>query len=120
MKERRKHKRYYIKALLRFAEAGEYRNITLEAINVGAGGIFFRTNKKIQVDEKLNLVFSLPGFEKPIEVFCKVIHSVETIPEKQYFAGVEFLELKGTTKEELDKFLEENFGGKDTKPENES
>jgi c-di-GMP-binding flagellar brake protein YcgR len=110
-KERRKQKRYYIKALLRLAEAGEYSNITLEAINLSAGGLFFRSNTKIDVGAELNLLFSLPDFSKPIEVRCTSVHSVETVPGKQYFVGVEFQEIKGTTRKELQKFLEEKFGG---------
>jgi Tfp pilus assembly protein PilZ len=110
-KERRKHKRYFIKALLRLAEAGEYSNITLEAINLSAGGLFFRSNTKINIGDEINLLFSLPGFSKPIEVRCKAVHSVETVPGKQYFVGVEFQEIKGTSRKELQKFLAEKFGG---------
>jgi len=110
MKERRSNKRYYFRALLRFAEAGEYSNMQMESINVSAGGIFFRTNTKINVGEELNFVFSLPDYSNPIEVRCKAVHSVETIPGKQYFVGVEFKDLKGIESEELQKYLEARYG----------
>lgn len=109
MKERRKHKRYFFKALLKFADAGEYSNIQLESINLSAGGIFFRTNKNISEGETLNLIFTLPEHQRPIVVKCATVHSVEAIPNKQYYMGVKFLEIDGISEEGLQKNLKEHF-----------
>jgi c-di-GMP-binding flagellar brake protein YcgR len=109
MKDRRKYKRYYLKALLQTDEAGEYSNVTLESINISAGGLLIRAGAEIAVGGKFVLLFSLPGHEQPIKAQCEVIHNLEAIPSKQYFVGAKFLELEGITAEELGNVLEERF-----------
>lgn len=109
MKEKREHKRYYIKALLKMADAAEYASITLEAINLSAGGIFFRANADIPEGDTFSLTMSIPGHSEPVEARCRSIHRVETIPEKQYFIGAKFLALEGITKEKLESLLRELF-----------
>lgn len=107
--ERRTHKRYYFKALVRIAESGEYSNVELESINISAGGIFFRSTRNIDSGKELTLLFSLPGRPDPVEAQCTVMHQLETIPGKQYFIGVKFAKLTGITKEELTTYLAEHF-----------
>ncbi len=109
MKDKREHKRYYLKALLQIADAGEYASITLEAINISAGGIFFRSNTDIPDGDTFSLTMSLPGHPEPVEARCRSIHRVETIPEKQYFIGAKFLALEGITQQKLKSLLRERF-----------
>lgn len=107
--ERRKHKRYYFKALLQIVDTGEYSNVTMEAINISAGGIFFRSSVLLEVDQEAVLIFSLPDYEQPIQALCRVVHSLETIPGKQYFVGVKFIKLEGIKASELSAHLQELF-----------
>lgn len=109
MKERRKYKRYYLKALLRVTEGGEYSNVDLESINISAGGIFFRSSTEILVGDRISLLFDLPDWHEPIEAGCEAVHSLETMPGKQYFVGVKFLKLEGITETELDTYLREHY-----------
>jgi len=51
MKDRREHKRYFLKALLQADKEGEYSNVTLESINLSAGGLLLRASGKIQVGD---------------------------------------------------------------------
>ena len=107
--ERRTHKRYYFKALVRIADSGEYSNVELESINISAGGIFFRSSRSIDSGKELSLLFSLPDRPEPVEAHCTVMHELETIPGKQYFIGVKFSKLVGITNEELSTYLAEHF-----------
>ncbi len=109
MKERRKHKRYYLKALLQTDEAGEYSNVTLESINISASGLLVRSGIEIAVGEKFTLLFSLPGREQPIKTECEAMHNLEAIPGKQYFVGARFVELDGITPNELHNYLKERY-----------
>jgi c-di-GMP-binding flagellar brake protein YcgR len=107
--ERRRLKRYYFKALLQLADSSEYRNVKLESINISVGGIFFRSNKMLEINKKINLLFTLPGWDKPVEAACRIVHNLETIPGKQYFIGAKFIDLSGITGEELGRYLVDHF-----------
>jgi c-di-GMP-binding flagellar brake protein YcgR len=109
IKDRRKHKRYYLKALLQIEEAGEYSNVTLESINISAGGLLIRSGAEVGVGEVFSLLFSLPGHDQPIRAECEVIHHLEAIPGKQYFVGAKFLKLEGIDSGELERILKERF-----------
>ena len=107
--DKRRAKRYYFKALLQLADASEFSNVELESINISSGGIFFRSSRNLELDTKLNLVFSLPEVETPIEAECNVIHNLETIPGKQYFIGVQFSQLAGISSSGLEEYLAKNY-----------
>jgi c-di-GMP-binding flagellar brake protein YcgR len=109
MKDRRKHKRYYLKALLQKEGVEEYSNVTLESINISAGGLLMRSSDLIEVGEKFSLLFSLPGRQQTIGTTCEAVHNLEAIPGKQYFIGAKFLELDGISREELDAYLQSRY-----------
>ena len=109
MKDRRKHRRYYLKALLQIAEGGEYSNVTLESINISAGGLLLRSGARIEVGKEFSLLFSLPGHDQPIKATCEAVHNLEAIPGKQYFVGAKFRDVEGITPDELNRHLQEQF-----------
>jgi len=109
MKDRREHKRYFLKALLQADKEGEYSNVTLESINLSAGGLLLRASGKIQVGDTFTLLFSLPDREQPVAAECQAVHNLEAIPGKQYFIGARFIKLEGISKQELDAYLKERF-----------
>ena len=109
MKERRKHKRYYLKALLQANDEAEYSNVTLESINISAGGLLMRASAEIDSGATFTLLFSLPGRSEPVKARCEAVHSLEAIPGKQYFIGARFLDLEGISEAELDDFLKDRF-----------
>lgn len=107
--DRRKTKRYYFKALLQLADAGEFSNVNLESINISSGGLFFRSSTNLEIGRELNLILSLPEWPQPVEAKCTVMHVLETIPNRQYFVGVSFRDMTGISPEDLDNYLGTHF-----------
>lgn len=68
---RQKHPRRtsYIIAEYRLNE-GTFRDVIS---NIGSGGLFVRTSRKVAVDQTIVLLFPLFDFEQPVEVSGKVI-----------------------------------------------
>lgn len=87
----------------------EADSVSLESINISAGGIFFRSNKSFEIKEHLFVKFKLPQMDKTIVAECRVMHNLETIPGRQYFIGTSFENLQGISFARLTELLDENY-----------
>lgn len=88
----------------------EANGVSLESINISAGGIFFRSDRAFEIKEHLFVKFKLPQMEKAIVAECRVMHSLETIPGRQYFIGTCFEKLQGISFARLSELLDESYG----------
>lgn len=84
-------------------------SVRLESINISAGGVFFRSNKPFAENEQILLRFDAPWREEPMLAECEVIHSLETIPGRQYFVGTRFKRLHAVDRETLSDQLDSHF-----------
>ena len=72
--------------------------------NISEGGMALKTQVALQVGDKLRLSITLPGLEKEIKIMAEVCWSNNT-----GIAGVEFVRVPMTVKEELQSWLSDRL-----------
>jgi c-di-GMP-binding flagellar brake protein YcgR len=76
-----------------------------QTCDVGADGMVFSSNEKLEEDSKLHLQFLLSSDNRYVETFCRVVRMTES-PDTtgqgfQYGIAVEFLNMPSTQREIL-------------------
>lgn len=82
------------------------------SVDISAGGLFIQTTYPFQVNDKLQLIFTLPGHEKSINCEARVAwtnseHSRQ-IPELPPGIGLGFVDLSLEDVMSISKFIEES------------
>ncbi|MDD5583897.1 MAG: ATPase, T2SS/T4P/T4SS family [Candidatus Omnitrophica bacterium] len=77
--------------------------------NISAGGVLFIADEKISIGSIIELHLELPdGNEKPIGCLARVMRIEEMEPERTYAIAVCFLDMTGTERSRLNKFIEKS------------
>ena len=82
-------------------ENGELRGM---GINIGSHGLLLETDRPLDVGTKADLRFHLPGFEKELQAVGDVVWREEE-PPRRYRCGLEFLVMRGATRELVDRYV---------------
>lgn len=81
----------------------------VEAVNVGEGGIFLKTDLPLGIGTEVHLEFSIPGSGQELQLMGKVVWSKEEIvgEEKRVVGkGIRFTECDNLTRERLAEYME--------------
>lgn len=105
---RRLARRFPVNFTLAF-QANDRQRHAGTAVNLNAGGLFLETGQLFTVDTRLELEFTLPGLQTPLQ--CRVRVAWVNHPEWRKKTnlpcgmGVQFVDLNETAKAALDEFL---------------
>ncbi|MDD5194408.1 MAG: ATPase, T2SS/T4P/T4SS family [Candidatus Omnitrophica bacterium] len=78
-----------------------------QTANISAGGLLFISDEKIDIGSIIEMHLELPdGSEKPIECLARVVRIEEIEPEHKYNIAVCFLDITGTERGRLNKFVQ--------------
>jgi len=77
--------------------------------NISKTGMFLETMTPLEINDVLNLEFSMPGTEKSISVTAKVIRIIKEGKANDGM-GVEFIELSENDEKFIDEFVEKYNG----------
>ena len=81
----------------------------VEAVNVGEGGIFLKTDLPLGLGTEVQLEFSIPGSGEKLQMVGKIVWSKEEIvgEEKRVVGkGIRFTECDDLTREQLAEYME--------------
>lgn len=82
----------------------------IEAINLSWSGMLLATNFPLDVNDKIELEFTLPQREVPLRVQGKVVHSSDgSRPEEATLLGIAFENVDPNTRKILAGFVLENL-----------
>ena len=106
--EKRTQKRIYIIIDVEFDISTHQHWITSSARNFSSGGMCLLTKEYIPMNTLLFIKFHIPESEILIDVTGEVVwHGKHIISDETYFEnGIRFIEIKGTYKELIKKYVE--------------
>jgi len=106
IKERRQHQRVAARILIKYGNAEQFFTDYIQ--NISRGGIFVPTYNPLPPGTRLDISFSLPGWNRLIETEGVVVHSVQGDPEQggqPAGMGVRFDKLSEENLELIDKYV---------------
>lgn len=103
---RRRHLRVPCRFTVGIAEGGRLQSGVVQ--NISASGMFLTTSRRFESGMALRLTFPLPGIVPEIQVLGEVVRA-EEIADDEFGFGIQFLELAGSSREGLRKFLEKSI-----------
>jgi uncharacterized protein (TIGR02266 family) len=106
VKERRKHQRVSARILIKYGNADQFFTDYIQ--NISRGGIFVPTYNPLPPGTRLEISFSLPGWDRLIETEGVVVHSVQSDPAQgaqPAGMGVQFDKLSEESLELIDKYV---------------
>jgi len=81
-----------------------YRDVISSTLNISAGGAVFESEYLIPVDSILELMMEIPGTEKPIKCFAKIIRVEKDLP-RAFNIAVCYLDMSGEDRKAVDDFV---------------
>jgi uncharacterized protein (TIGR02266 family) len=106
IKERRKHERVSTRLLIKYGNAEQFFTDYIQ--NISRGGIFIPTYNPLPPGTRLEISFSLPGWDRLIETEGVVVHSVHGDPRQggqPAGMGVQFDKLSEESLELIDSYV---------------
>lgn len=80
----------------------------VEAVNVGEGGIFLKTNLPLGIGTEVHLEFSIPGSGQPVQIKGIIVWSKEEMvgEERRVLGkGISFTECDNSTRDQLAAYM---------------
>ncbi len=111
--EKRKYKRFQFELDVRFTTNGRTGNpkgLIGKSIDISACGILIKTDKKLNVDEKLKLSFLMPNSFKFFKGSGKVVRTLEV--DESWNTGIELIDVNTEGLRELNYYLRSDIGRK--------
>jgi uncharacterized protein (TIGR02266 family) len=106
IKERRKHQRVSARILIKYGNAEQFFTDYIQ--NISRGGFFVPTYNPLPPGTRLDISFSLPGWNRLIETEGVVVHSVHGDPDQggqPAGMGVRFDKLREESLKLIDKYV---------------
>lgn len=106
IKERRQHQRVPARILIKYGNAEQFFTDYIQ--NISRGGIFVPTYNPLPPGTRLNISFSLPGWDRLIETEGIVVHRAQSDPEQggqPAGMGVRFDKLSEESLELIDNYV---------------
>ncbi|MEE8305181.1 MAG: TIGR02266 family protein [Candidatus Tectomicrobia bacterium] len=106
IKERRRYQRVSARILIKYGNAEQFFTDYIQ--NISRGGIFVPTYNPLPTGTRLQISFSLPGWDRFIDTEGLVVHSVHGDPQQggqPSGMGVQFQKLSEESLELIDKYV---------------
>jgi len=81
-----------------------YKEIFTSTANISAGGIMFESRYRLPVNSILEMKIDIPGRERPIECFAKIVRREKDLPDFFYVAAC-YMDMSGEDRTTIDEFV---------------